>query len=279
MAGMFNIEVDLSSFSELQEEIVPNFDLLQQGVVDAARFVRDTWISAVTGTQLPGMKKAINDDVYANALSTGESMSFPAPFYGVVMPIGQDDLVDRYEDGIDPYDMKPRLLNGPRSKPLKDGTGRYNTIPFRHYTPKANSPISIGLQMPNEVYAQAKKLPKSVPFQNGKMNWSLSLDWDKEQRTSFTGYQHKNDIYHNMYRVGYKNHTQYLTFRRVSTPRTKVISKGPNKGQMIKLGSDPMSWWNPGTAANPVIEAVYNYCMPQVEQMLLTLAEKAFGNA
>jgi hypothetical protein len=274
---MYTIDVDLNALASLREDIMPDFGMLQQGVIDATQFVRDTWISAVTGTVLPGMRKAINDDKYASALSTGESLSFPEPFYGLVMPVGVDDLVKKYEEGTNPYDMKPGLLNGPKSKPTKDGQGRYNTVPFRHYTPKSNSPISVGLQMPNAVYNQAKNLPRSTQMPNGKMKWGLSLDWDKEQRTSFTGYQHKNDIYHNMYRIGYEKHTQYVTFRRVSTPRTKVITRGPNKGQTIRLGSDPKSWWNPGTGANPLIEAVYNYCMPQVEEALLKIAEKAFG--
>jgi hypothetical protein len=275
--GMFNIEVDLSRFSSISEEITPNFGLLQRGVMEAAQFVRDTWVSAVTGLVLPGMSGAVNDDNYAKSLSTGESLSFPAPLYGIVMPVGADDAVKKIEDGITAYDMKHGLLNGPRSKPLKDGSGRYNTVPFRHYTPKANSPISIGMKMPTDVYNQAKQLTKTTQNPNGTINWGQTLDWDKEKMTSWTGYEHKNDINHNMYRVGYDKHTQYVTFRRVSTPRTKMITRGPRKGQMIRLGSDPNSWWNHGTVGNPVAEAVYNYCMPQIEDMLMKLAEKAFG--
>lgn len=274
---MFNIEVDLSAITDLRNDIIPDFALLQKGVIEAARFVRDTWVAAVTGTVLPGMSRAVNDDTYANSLSTGESMSFPAPFYGIVMPIGADEAVSKIEDGVDPYDMKQGLLNGPKSKPLKDGSGRYNTVPFRHYTPKANSPISVGMKMPDAVYKEAKFLPKTTQNQDGSINWGMALDWDKEQRTSFTGYQHVNDIYHNMYRVGYDKHTQYVTFRRVSTPRTKTFQRGPRKGETIRLGSAPNSWWNPGSSGNPIVEAVYNYCMPQVEEALMKIADKAFG--
>jgi hypothetical protein len=275
--NMFNIEVDLSAFSSLRDDILPDFGILQQGVVEASRFVRDTWIAAVTGTMLPGMRNAVNDDAYAKSLSTGESLSFPEPFYGLVMPVGIDDAIDKIENGTDPYDMKQALLNGPKSKPLKDGTGRYNTVPFRHYTPTSNSPISIGMKMPNDVYKEAKQLQRATQMPNGSIQWGMSLDWDKDKRTSFTGYEHKNDIYHGMYRVGYDKHTQYVTFRRVSTPRTKTFVRGPRKGETIRLGSAPNSWWNPGSSANPVIEAVYNYCMPQVEESLMKIADKAFG--
>lgn len=269
---MFNIDVDLNQFASLQDDFIPNFGLLQQGVVDAARFVRDTWISAVTGTLLPGMINTVNDDTYAKALQTGESMSFPAPLYGIVLPVDADEIVSRIEDGFGPFDMKPGLLNGPRSRMTKDGTGRINIVPFRHYTPTANSPISIGLKMPNAVYAEAKQLKRTTQNPDGSINWGESLDWDYQKRTSWTGYEHKNDIYHNMYRVGYQKHTQYVTFRAVSTPRTKMTKKGP-----VQIGSAPSSWWHPGVAGNPVTQAVYDYCMPQVEEMLMKLAEKAFG--
>lgn len=259
MAGSFNITVDLSALSSIQDDMTPDFDILQQAIVNAAQFVRDTWVSAVTGTILPGMTKAVNEDKYAQALSTGESLSFPAPLYGLILPINADQIVSRVEDGYGPYDMKPGLLNGPKSRATKDGKGRFNTVPFRHYTPNTNSPISVGLKMPNDVYGQAKKLTRTTQNPDGSINWGESLDWDKIQRTSWTGYQHANDIYHNMYRVGYQKHTQYVTFRRVST------------------NSKPSSWWHPGVSGNPVTEAVYNYCMPQVEEMLMKTAEKAFG--
>jgi hypothetical protein len=191
--------------------------------------------------------------------------------------MGIEDIVMKIEDGINPYDIKEGLLKGPRSKPLKDGTGRYNTVPFRHYTPKSNSPISVGMKMPTSVYNQAKNLQRTTQNPDGSVKWGQSLDWDKSIRTSWTGYQHKNDVSHGMYRMGYEKHTQYVTFRRVSTPRTKQITKGPRKGQTIRLGSDPSSWWHPGTSGNPLIQAVYDYCMPQVEESLMKLAEKAFG--
>jgi hypothetical protein len=272
MAGMFDIRVDLSQLASIHDEIVPDFGRLQQAIINATQFVRDVWVSAVQGTKLPGMTRAVHDDAYAKSLQTGESMSFPAPLYGLVMSVGYEEGVDRIEQGYGAFDMKPGLLKGPRSKVGADGR-RYNTVPFRHYTPSSNSPISVGLQMPNEVYAQAKKLTKTTLNPDGSVNWGQALDWDQQQRVSWTGYQHKNDIYHNMYRVGYQNHTQYVTFRRVSEPGFKTL---PN-GKMIRVGSDPKSWWHPGLSPNPVIEAVYNYCMPQVEAMLLKEAEKAFG--
>jgi hypothetical protein len=255
---MFTISVDLSALEGIRAELEPDFGMLQLGIVEATRFVRDTWVSAVTGNKLPGMVRAVNDDKYARALTTGEAMQFPQLFHGIVMPVGADDIVERIENGFPSFDMKPGLLNGPKSRPSKDG-GRFNTVPFRHYTPKANSSISVKMRMPNEVYNAARKLAPSRPGENGRIQWGESLQWNSPPATSQTGYPHQTSIYQGMYRVGAEKHTQYLTFRRVSTK------------------SAPNSWIHPGVSANPVIQAVYNYCMPQVEEYLYKVAEKAFG--
>jgi hypothetical protein len=246
--------------------------VLQQGLVDAAVFVRDVWRSAVSGSVLPGMHRAVNDDKYAAALNTGDSIRLPAAFQAIVLPVGYADGVNRVEEGYPAYDMKPGLLNGPKSRPLKDGSGRYNTVPFRHYTPASpgggSTAISIKMRMPDEVYRQAKNLGRSLPGASGKIDWNQSLSWDAAPATNFMGYTHTASIYQGMYRVGDPGHTQYLTFRRVSTPRT-VNGK--------QRGSDPRAWWHPGAPGNPVAQAVYDYCMPQVEQNLIALAEKMAG--
>ncbi|UOF90784.1 hypothetical protein LSG31_00430 [Fodinisporobacter ferrooxydans] len=277
MAGMFNLEIDLNQFSDVINEL-PDLSVaksvLDQGVKNATQYVRDVWVAAVQGTRLPGMTYTVFDDSYAKSLRTGESMKFPAPLYGVVTT--DYDGADRIETGYGPYDMKTGLLNGPKSRPLKSGNGRYNTVPFRHYTPtdsnSGSSVISIKMRMPDNVFAQAKNLKRSVFDSNGKMKWGESLDWNAKPAYSWTGYQHQSNIYDGMYRVGAARHSQYLTFRRVSTPRIKIL---PN-GREVRVGSAEDSWIHPGVKANPLIESVFNYCMPEVEKNLMELAEKVF---
>lgn len=266
---MFNIDVDLTGLMSAMNEASINVEVLQRGLASAAVFVRDVWRSAVSGNVLPGMSRAVNDDKYAAALNTGDSIRLPAAFHALVMPVGYSDGVDKIEKAQPAYDMKPGLLNGPKSRPIKDGSGRYNTVPFRHYTPGpasgGSTAISIKMRMPTEVYNQAKNLKRSVPSPGGKINWNQSLDWDSPPATSFNGYTHQSSMYQGMYRVGDLRHTQYLTFRRVSTPR---MVNGKRKG------SDPRAWWHPAMPANPVIQAVYDYCMPQVTSNLINLVEK-----
>jgi hypothetical protein len=269
---MFKIDVDLKGLSELYAEMQPDLSILQQGIVSATQYIRDVWSSAVQGSVLPGMSSAVNDDVYAKSLATGESMKFPSFLYGVVMPVGYDDGADRIEDGYSSFDMKSGLLNGPKSRPTADGQGRFNTVPFRHFTPNTSSAISVSMRMPDAVYSSAKQLSRSAPDENGQMNWGGTLDWNAQPATSWNGYTHQSSIYQGMYRVGADKHTQYLTFRRVSTQRTVKTRNGTKT-----IGSAPNSWIHPGVAPNPVIQAVYDYCMPIVEKNLYDLAEKAFG--
>lgn len=282
---MFKINVDLSELADAINDLEPDWDMLSQGVVNAAEYVRQVWESAVSGTVLPGMRAPIHDDKYAKALTTGASLQFPEFLHAIVLPANYEDGAAKVEQGESPYDMKERLLNGPKSKPILDRNGnptpyRYNTIPFRHYTPQASGPISVKMKMPNEVYKQAKKLTRTTQDpSSGAMVWGQSLDWNKTiitrpspDLTKWNDYTHKSDINQNMYRVGYEHQTQYLTFRRVSTPRTVMTKYGPKR-----VGSDPSSWIHPGMAGNPVIQSVYNYCMPEVEKNLLDIARKAFG--
>lgn len=282
---MFEMKVDLSGLAQVMEDIEPDWGMLSEAVVNAAEYVRQVWEAAVSGTVLPGMKGPIHDEKYAQALATGASLQFPAFLHAIVLPANYEDGARGVEEGYSAFDMKRGLLNGPKSKPVLDAKGnptqyRYNTVPFRHYTPQVSSPISIQMKMPNEVYNQAKKLKRSVINpETGSVVWGESLDWNKTQITrpspdlsKWDDYTHKTDIHHNMYRVGYEHQTQYLTFRRVSTPRTVMTKHGAKR-----VGSDPNSWIHPGITGNPVIQSVYNYCMPTVEKNLLDIARKAYG--
>lgn len=265
---MFEINIDLSQLGDALNDARIDGELLQTGLANAAVYVRDVWRSAVQGNVLPGMSKALNDDKYANALSTGSSLSFPAQFHAIVAPVGYTKEVEEIEAGKNAWDMKPDLLGGPKARTTVDGTGKYNTIPFRHYTPSSASSgasaISIKMRMPDEVYKEAKKLPRSLSNGSGGITWETPLNWDAPPATSFTGYVHQSSIYHGMYKVGAPGHTNYITFRRVSTPR---VVNGKQRG------SDPLSWWHPSVPPNHIVQAVYDFCMPKVTENLLKMLE------
>ncbi len=258
--------IDLSEVFASVEEARPDVAALQEGLKNAAEFVRNVWIGAVSGSVLPGMTRAVNDDDYKRALSDAQSMRFASPFQVVIMPTSHLDAVKRIEDGYSQFDMKPGLLNGPKSRQTKDGKGRYNVVPFRHMTPPSNgqSAMSIKMQMPANIYKMAKKL--TISKTATRLDGTLTTKWGESLRSppSFNGSDFGN--YEGMYRVGDAHHTRYLTFRRVSTWRNV---------DGVQKGSPPSSWIHPGLAPNPVMQAVYDFCMPEIERRLLEIAVRS----
>lgn len=100
----------------LQEECLP--------------LIRDTWIEAVSGHQLPGMERAVESAEYAAALQRPEAIEYPVggdPFYGRV--VVHDQHVQKIEEGASARDMKPALLSGKKARRGKKGQ-RYNIIPI-----------------------------------------------------------------------------------------------------------------------------------------------------
>lgn len=140
----------------------------------------------------------------------------PNGFIGKVELKGK--LPNMVEKGFSAFDMKIGFGKSSRVHRTKGG-GWYLTIPFRHTTPNSNG--GFGAPLPKDVYNVAKKL---APGGRLSVKGNLGRSW--------TGYQHKSNIYDGLQRIvkSYKKATQsqYFTFRRVSN------------------NSDPLSWYHPG---------------------------------
>ena len=269
---MLKFEVDTSGLTVIRADMQTAINAIAQEMTDAGVFVRDTWVQAVTGGTLQGMKKPIDNRDYANAIKLSNEST--AGVFSFVVRVDGYPQAEDIERGLPAYDMKPGLLNGPKSRPTKDGEGRYNIVPFRHTVPRSDSggasAINLRMRMPQSIYDQAKKLSRSVlnPA-TGKIDWGQSLQVDEMGGINKTSlYQHKTNKYEGMYRVGAEQHSQYLTFRMVSTPRTD--SKGRRKG------SASNSWIHPPIPANPVMQAVYDYCIPLIDDNLQELLRDLF---
>lgn len=176
-------------------------------------------------------------------------------FRSIIYPLGQDvfsgavqlqgKLPNRLEFGFPAFDEKIGFSKSSRKKITNNG-GWYLTIPYRHSTPGA---YLYGNPMSPQIYAQAKKL---------KHKESLSVKGG--QKTSWTGYVHKNNLddgltriiksYHNPNTGKVTNQSQYLTFRRVS-----------NK-------SDPLSWMHPGYSGVKMVEQLQDYALKTLEREL-----------
>lgn len=225
--------------------------------------IQRTWIQYAQGALVTfsGGTFRINSVTGAYARSIEDGLRFPEDLTGEVFTTHPHGKI--IEDGIQPYDMKPGLLNSPKAKRNKDGS-RYIVVPFRHGTPG-----TVGLpSMPENVYALASKLGfsrrngliKSV-WTGQRYTWGDRLGNSPQgQRSQIgtpgrmsaegRGYTWSTGQYSGMVRMGKPGHAQYLTFRRLSDK------------------SDPRSWQFPGVRPRPIREAVVANTRQDVLQLV-----------
>jgi len=276
-ASAWTIAVDLAPLEDAMRSVeAPRMDLLTTAIGQAAELVRQTWQRAVSGEQLPGMSRPVNNDAYAEGLATGKSIAMIGPLHGAVICLY--DGVDRVEDGYPAFDMKPGLLGGPAARQGEHGT--YTIVPFRHMTPSSASQGTAGTRahgstMPAEVYKIAKATGTFRDPGRARLGEQLG------QRSKIAGqinlealarglpgpmagnYTWKYGLYHGMRRIvkayGKTTQSTYWTFRAVSQR------------------SDPSSWIHPGQPANPVIAAVVEATRADVTAIIVAGARAAFG--
>lgn len=233
---------------------------LEQAVRSACRLIQATWQQTVMGAQqvpgVPEVRANVNlRKLYADSIALGEQLNVPTSglFRGQVVATAK--IARDLEYGKGPWDMKPMLLNGPKSRISKNGV-RYNIIPFRHATAGTKN-TAVGRPMPKDIYAEARKLKASVREGN-RIAWGGKLTGTEGRyapgKNPTTGYQHKSGRFEGMVRIEKEyaraTQSQYLTFRRVST------------------NSDPQSWWHPGYKAHHIAQGVARHCQPAVAQMV-----------
>jgi hypothetical protein len=220
--------------------------------------VQRTWIEYASGAQVTysGGTFHVNTVTGDYVRSIQEGLRMLDGLTGEVFSTsGHGALV---ENGIKPFNQKEGLLASPKAKTSKSGS-RYITVPFRHGTPGAVTMPS----MPQRIYDQAKTLGYSrrnnfltALFTGRKYSWGGRLQKTSEGQRSHTaphpgkGYTWKTGQYSGMVKMGRDNHSQYMTFRRVST------------------NSDPASWQFPGVQPRPIREAVIENTREEVLQLI-----------
>lgn len=142
------------------------------------------------------------------------------------------------EYGTGDRDMKPALLASPKAHTSKSG-GRYISIPFRHGVPGAESQPP----MPVDIYRAAHALGRYAQtrdrLQGSRVVGGMTVaqrGWRSKLPVGGMpgSYTWRTGPYAGMVKAGMARHTQYLTFRTVSS------------------NSAPSSWWYPGFAARHV---------------------------
>lgn len=158
------------------------------------------------------------------------------------------------ESGASAFDLKTGLLNSPKAKEKKDGSGKYITVPFRFATPDAvaDSPLFAN-KLPTEIHGILKSKKVDIPMEGGKRTQGLSaMDIPEKYRVPepkksvtnvpesrvFKEYQRKTSIFQGVTRIvdSKTGQSRYVSFRRVSNL------------------SDPDSWIHPGIQARGFAE-------------------------
>lgn len=271
---------------------------LARSVRMGAEYVRSVWMSAVSGTVLPGMRGPVDDPTYLRSLGMPSAVRRGGQYEYVVTADYERVVV--VEQGFPAFDMKPMLLGGAKARRSKDGR-RYNIIPFRFGTPqpgggsRAHFPgdqtmpgsiydiVSLGEDYPSgDTEGMRTKLdqllntygePGGVNAQALIRGLSGPMD---------APYTWKSGLYAGMRQVGSPTQRRYYTFRTVSDPDVvwRRVQRPDGRivsSRVVRKGSDPNSWIHPGRAANPVMQAVVDYSRPTVERAIGNAVSVAFG--
>lgn len=265
MPGILEISADLPDLSG----IIKAVEGAQQGKLpytqEAVRaaltdVVQRTWIEYASGASVSYSGGTFVVHVVSGQYvrSIQEGFRMEGELAGVITTTSPHGA--SIEDGIEPYDMKQKLLQSSKAKVSKDGS-RYITVPFRHGTPGAKTMPS----MPKAVYKDVKKLGYSrrnnalVAQSTGRTySWGGRYSNHSEgmrskivkKESGYGTYTWKTGLFHGMVKVGSEKHGQYLTFRRISSK------------------SDPDSWQHPGVKARPIREAVIENTRETVLQLV-----------
>lgn len=158
------------------------------------------------------------------------------PFTGRVFSIAAYAAALEY--GAGSRDLKPALLASPKAHVSAQG-GRYISIPLRHGTPGSESMPP----MPQDIYQAAKALGRYAEtrqrLEPGRRVGGMSVA-ERAWRTKLpvggmqAPYTWRTGPYAGMVKGGMSGHSQYMTWRTVST------------------NSDPSSWWYPGFAGRHI---------------------------
>lgn len=261
--SLLSINADLPNLDSILQaveragrgELTHTRDAVRSATVD---LVQRTWIQYASGATVTysGGTFRINTVTGEYVRSIQDGVRFLDDMTGEVFTT--HPRAELIEEGIQPFDQKAGLLGSPKAKTGADGK-KYITVPYRHGTPGTT-----GLPaMPSNAYQQAKKLGfsrrnnfiKSL-FTGRKYTWDGRLhETSQGQRSHFgshpgAGYTWKTGQYSGMVRTGKANHTQYMTFRRVSE------------------NSDPKSWQHPGVKPRPIREAVIENTRKDVLELI-----------
>jgi hypothetical protein len=153
------------------------------------------------------------------------------------------------EQGFGPFDMKPGFARSSKRK-ISQENQWYLHIPFRHTAHTATG--KSGRPMPSAIYRKASQLPQ----------WGR-LQLNRPPATSWTGYQHKSDIYDGLTKVPESRsstRSAYFTWRTVSE------------------NSDPNAFIHPGFEGVHIADSLIPYVQDTFSQVFASNIQHVLGD-
>lgn len=209
-------------------------------VSSIASAVRDAWVGEARArlhTTADDYISSIRTKFYRNA------SEFVAEIYL------DGKWANALELGFGPFDMKPGFARSNKKK-ISQENQWYLHIPFRHTTPSATG--KTGRPMPSPVYRRAPQLPQWGRMQS-----------NRPPATSWTGYQHKNDIYDGLTKVPETSsgiRSAYFTWRTVSQ------------------NSDPKAFIHPGFEGVHIVESLTPHIQDTFSLVFASNAQHVLGD-
>ena len=158
-----------------------------------------------------------------------------------------DDEANYLEDGFAGFSMIPGLVNGPKSKPTKDGMGRYNTVPIRHSVGSQQKTNMAQMELQQNLIDTIKrnKLGKTFKHPSGQpMQGVVARVKGNDLAQNLQGLVKVQKTYEKA------TQSYYMTFRRVSTK------------------TDPTKWRHPGWKAAHIFDDLENFTDRKIEEIL-----------
>jgi len=231
-----------------------------QGLSDAVErsimYVRGLWVRNASGTTVSfdGKNFKVNRITGQYVASIQNGLIYPMkgnPYWGrVESNCPYAIYIEAGRRARSGQEVRQKMLQSSKAKTAKDGS-RYITIPFRHGTPGAVTMKA----MPKDVYEKAKNLGRPMRI-GGNLISGGSLNAPQIGRRTkittpdrpFAPYTWRAGKYQGMKKMGKSGHSQYITFRRISS---KTVA-----------GNE--SWAQPAVSPRPVAQASARQALPHI---------------
>lgn len=251
----------------------------ERAVEKLSTMYQETWVNAAMGASLPGLPFVISSKHYQRTIKRTQTGALTWEISSDYTTKSGRGVTDLLEAGHGLIDLKPGLLNGPKSRMGKHG--RYNVVSFRHGSPNSDNapmPLSVYKSFTAEV-KKADAMKKagaatrggtSVTTQASAVPSGRSYSWGSKYDVKSAYGQRSKLITQKSKRVG--TYTQkagkYAGMVRLQQSTTKSNRGGYFTFRIVSAASDPMSWIVPEQEPWPIRQSVVDFMRPFAEGIL-----------